>query len=335
MKSPQARGIRVALIAALSLALAACGAGRALTPPSAGPGAQATKPPITVRVSILPILESLPTYVADAQGYFAAQGIQIEYVPVASSAARDQLFAAGQLDAGVTDMVSTSLINRNGPLLVIVRFGRVASSTYPDYRILAGKDSGIHSVAGLRGVPIAVSQATVIQYVTERMLEAQGFQAGDIQEINIPNIGDRMSVLVSGKAKAATIPDPLASQAISGGAYVVMDDTQDPQLGNSELDFTKAFIDRHPQAVRGFLQATEEAVRDINGDKQKWIPLLESKNLLSPALAAKYILPDFPLASVPSEAQWADVIAWDKSKGILSRDVPYSSSVSAAYLPQP
>ena len=321
----------VVLLTTLSLTLASCGVGRL----AVGSGPQATKTPITIRVSTLPILESLPTYVADAQGYFTAQGIAVQYVPVASSAVRDQLFASGQLDAGITDMVSTALMNRNGPLLVVVRFGRVASSGYPDYRILAAKDSGIHSVADLRGVAIAVSQATVIQYVTERMLQNQGFQPADIQEVNIPSIADRMSVLVSGKAKAATIPDPLASLAISQGAYVILDDTQYPQLGNSELDFTKTFIDQHPEAVRGFLRATEQAVQDINGNKAKWIPLLVSKNLLSSSLAASYTLPDFPLASVPSQAQWEDVIAWEKSQGILSNDVPYATSVSAAYLPQP
>jgi len=328
------RCVRIALLFALNLALVACG----ILPgggPAGGAGSSATQAPITIRVSVLPILESLPTYVADSQGYFAAQGIRIQYVPVASSAARDQLFVSGQLDAGITDMVSTSLIDRNGPVLVVVRFGRVATSTYPDYRILVGKNSGIHSVAELKGVPIAVSQATVIQYVTERMLQQQGFGSGDIQEVNIPNISDRMAVLVSGRAEAATIPDPLASVAISQGAYAVLADTQYPQLGNSELDFTKKFIDQHPQAVRGFLKATEEAVRDINGDKPKWGPLLVSKNLLPTALVGQYTLPDFPLASVPSEAQWQDVIAWDKSKGLLTTDVPYSSSVSAAYLPQP
>ena len=335
MKFPQGRSTLIAVILTLNLALAACGAGQAGAPQVAGAGSQATQPPITIRVSILPILESLPTYVADSQGYFAAQGIRIQYVPVASSAARDQLFVSGQLDAGITDMVSTSLMNKNGPVLIIVRFGRVATSTYPDYRILAGKNSGIHSVADLRGVPIAVSQATVIQYVTERMLQKQGFRPEDIQEVNIPNISDRMAVLVSGRAGAATIPDPLASVAISQGAYAVLADSQYPELGNSELGFTKTFIDQHPEAVRGFLKATEEAVRDINGDKQKWIPLLVSKNLLSTALVGKYTLPDFPLASVPSEAQWQDVIAWEKSKGFLNTDVPYSSSVSAAYLPQP
>lgn len=333
MKFPRGRSIRTALILAASSFLAACAFGQAATPQGTGAAAQATRPPVTIRVSILPILESLPTYVADSQGYFAAQGVRIQYVPVASSAERDQLFVSGQLDAGITDMVSTALMNKNGPILIVVRFGRVATSTYPDYRILVGKDSGIRNVTQLRGVPIAVSQATVIQYVTERMLQAQGFRPEDIQEVNIPSISDRMAVLVSGKAEAATIPDPLASLAISQGAYAVLADTRYPQLGNSELDFTKAFIDQHPEAVRGFLKATEEAVRDINSDKQKWIPLLVSKKLLSPALQGKYDLPDFPLASVPSQAQWEDVIAWEKSKGFLSGDVPYSSSVSAAFLP--
>src|SRR6185295_19628413 len=101
-------------LAALSLALAACG-GATPVPPTNGA-------PVTIRVAMLPILDALPMYVALAQGYFAAENVNIEVVPVASAAERDQLMQAGSADAMVNDLVSTMFYNKDKTQIVVVRF---------------------------------------------------------------------------------------------------------------------------------------------------------------------------------------------------------------------
>ena len=45
-------------------------------------------------------------------------------------------------------------------------------------------------------------------------------------------------------------------------------------------------------------------------------------------------LPKFPTASVPSEAQIKDVLAWMMDKGLIKQEVPYSQLVDASYLPK-
>jgi ABC-type antimicrobial peptide transport system ATPase subunit len=62
---------------------------------------------VTIRVAVLPILDALPMYVALAQGYFAAQNINIEVLSVASAAERGQIMQAGQ--AGAMDKPFASL----------------------------------------------------------------------------------------------------------------------------------------------------------------------------------------------------------------------------------
>jgi NitT/TauT family transport system substrate-binding protein len=312
-----------ALVLLASVALGAC-----------SPAATSTPAPVTVRVSMMPILESLPTYIAEAQGYFADAGIAVQLVPVASAAERDQLIAAGQIDMGISDMVATALTNKSEPRLVIVRLGRSGSSQFATYRILAAASSAIYSVQDLRGAEIALSQATVIQYVTERMLQAEGLAPDEYSEVAVPSIADRMAVLASGKVAAATLPDPLASVAMQQGARVIVDDTKHTELGNSIFFATTEFLGQHPDAVRAFLVAIERAVNAINTDKASWIGLALEKKLIPAPLAETYLLPDFPAAGVPTRAQWEDVIAWTKERGLLSEDVPYDTSVNASYLPK-
>jgi NitT/TauT family transport system substrate-binding protein len=318
---------RFSLITALAVWLAACTGPATTAAPTTAPE------PVTVRIGVLPILDALPLYVADAQGQFAAQNVTVEFVPVASAAERDQLMQAGQIDAMINDLISTLFYNREATTIVIVRFARTATSTYPQYRILAGKDSGITDVAGLRGVEIAISQGTVIEYVTDRLLQAEGLTPDDIKVVAIPVITERLAALSNGTVKAATIPDPAALAAIAGGATVVVDDTRHPEYGNSVFSFSAAFVSEHPDAVKGFLAAYEQAVADINADKTRWNDTLLSHNLLSQALIGSYTLPDYPGASVPTEAQFTDVNDWAKGKGLITADVSYAESVNASFLP--
>src|SRR5512135_448097 len=92
------------IVLLLSVWLGACA-------PAGGSGA-AEDP--TLKIAVLPILDALPMYVAEAQGYFKDAGIKVEFVPVASAAERDQLMQAGQIDGMINDLVSTVFYNKAG-----------------------------------------------------------------------------------------------------------------------------------------------------------------------------------------------------------------------------
>lgn len=289
--------------------------------------------PVVVRVGVLPILDVLPIYVAEAQGYFP-QSIKVEVIPVASAAERDQLIAAGQLDAIVNDLVSVTLYNREKPQILVVRTARAATPSFPQFYILASPKSEIKEVKDLKGIEIGISEATIIQYVTERLLQAEGLKPEEIREIPVPRIADRMAALASGDLKAATLPDPMALLAMQQGARLIVDDSRHPHYSLSVYSFRKAFVQEHPEAVRGFLLGIEKGVKDINSDKARWANLLVEKKLVPPALTGSYTIPDFPLASVPGKDQWEDVVKWALEKGLIRSPLPYEESVKAEFLPR-
>ncbi len=313
----------LSLMVPLALALAACGGATPVGPSQ----------PVTVRFAMLPILDALPMFVAEASGYFDEANIDIEVVPVASAAERDQVMQAGQADAMVNDLISTMFYNQTETTIKIVRFARTATPEFAQYFILAGKDSGITDAQGLKGVEIAISDATTIDYITDRLLQAEGFAPADIKTVAIPNIRDRLTALGDGTVQAATMPDPAAAGAVAGGATVVLSDAAHPEYGNSVLSFSADFIESNPDAVRGFLAAWERAVTDINADKGKWDEILATNALLSEQLIGRYTLPDYPTAGVPTETQFADVNAWVKENGLLTTDLAYEESVDDSFLP--
>ena len=245
----------VIVLALFAVLLSACG--------GAAPAAQEDP---TLKIAVLPILDALPMYVADAQGYFKDAGIKVEFVPVASAAERDQVMQAGQADGMINDLISTVFYNKDGQKIAVVRLARNASPTDAEYSILAAKDSGITKPADLKGVEIGISQGTVIDYTTQRLLENAGLQAADIKTTNVPKIPDRLQLLAEGQLKAANLPEPFASLAEQSGAVRVVDDRSLPSVGTSEISFNVNTLKSKPETVKKFLAALEKATADVNAD---------------------------------------------------------------------
>jgi NitT/TauT family transport system substrate-binding protein len=214
-----------------------------------------------------------------------------------------------------------------------VRYALRPSEGYGHFFILASGQSGITMPAGLKNVEIGVSQGTVIEYVTERLLQAEGLSADEIKTIPVPKIPDRMALLASGELSAGTLPDPLGALAVQSGAVIVMDDSAHPEYGFSIYSFRKEVIDAHPEAITGFLAAVEEAIALINADPTQYTAILSEAKIVPPPLLNAYKVPPFPAAGVPTEAEWADALDWAKGKGMLDVEVSYADSVTDAYLP--
>lgn len=315
----------ISLVTSASLLLGACAPEQPTTE-------QPAEEP-TLRLALLPILDALPIHVAQEEGYFAEEGVNVEFIPVASAAERDQIIAAGQADGMINDLVSTLLYNQDSPQIRIVSYARTATPDFPQYRILAAGDSGISSVDDLKGVEIGISEASVIEYTTDRLLEAEGLTPDEIKKVAVPKIPDRLSLLESGELKAANLPDPYGSLALQSGAVLIVDDTKYPKYGNSVISFRTPVIEAYPETIRSFLRALDKAIEAVNADPTKYQDLLVEQKLIPAPLIGSYEIPPFPWGKVPSESQWEDVLAWAQDKGLVSTDISYSDSVTYSFLP--
>jgi NitT/TauT family transport system substrate-binding protein len=199
---------------------------------------------------------------------------------------------------------------------------------------VAAKDSGITRPEDLKGVEIGISEGTVIAYTTDRLLQHAGLTKDDIKTTNVPKIPDRLQLLSEGQMKAANMPEPFATLAEQSGAVRVIDDRSLPEIGTSEISFSVATLKAKPETIKKFLAAIEKATADVNSSPDKWNSLLTDKKLIAAPLIGKYQLPKFPTASVPSEAQIKDVLAWMTDKGLIKANVAYNKLVDASYLPK-
>ncbi len=286
-----------------------------------------------LRIGLLPILDAMPFFIAQENGYFTDEGIQVEAVNVNSALERDQMMQAGEIDGQINDLIATASFNRDETRIRVVATAFHATAESPQFRILAAPGSRIASPEDLAGVPIGGSENTIIEYVVERMLGQAGLLPDEIVLESVPAIPTRYEMLMSGDLQAAALPDPLAQAAIEAGAILVLDDTDYPQYSQSVISFRVDVLEEQPDAVRAFLRAWGRAVEELNSGTEAYRDLFVANVRVPESVRGTYTIPTFPLNRAPTEDEWADVVEWMLSKGLLDSALPYADSVTTDFLP--
>jgi len=285
-----------------------------------------------LKVALLPILDSLPFYVAETEGFFKELNIKVKAVSVGSAIERDQMMQSGAIDGMLNEIISTASFNRTGVTTKIVRVARKSYPDSPMFRILAAPDTKVKSATDLAGLPIGVANNTIIEYLTDRILVKEGLKPKQIVKRSTPSIPERYQLLMMGGIKAATLPEPLAKSAEVAGARVVVDDSKYPLYAVSVLTFSTKSITGKKDLIRGFIKAWDKAAGVINAQPEKYRTLLLEKVRLPKNIQASYAMPRYPRNEVPKRAQWDDVMKWMLEKRLLDKPVPYDTSVTSEFI---
>lgn len=295
-----------------------------------GAYAQETETP-TLRIGLLPVLNTLPFYVAQEEGFYEAEGVNVEIIPFDSAPNQQVAVSAGEVDGLNTDMIVAALLNEGGFGTTIVRADPPAGAFFA---IIAGAESGIETVDDLKGVEIAIGENTIIEYITTRLLRDAGFADDEIVYTSVPQIPVRLELLAQGQVQAATLPEPLTTLAtgLQGAALVLDDSTVD--FVPTVIAFRSEVIAEQPEAIAAFLRAYEQAVDAINQDPEAYREVLVSNINVPEPLRLTYPVPSFLPAFIPSEEQTAQVMDWMVERELLEEALAYEEFVTDEFLPE-
>ncbi|MCL4515788.1 MAG: MetQ/NlpA family ABC transporter substrate-binding protein [Firmicutes bacterium] len=278
-----------------------------------------------LKIGVLPIEDTLPFYVAEKEGYFASEGVSVELVPFSSAIERDTALRAGQTDGMITDLLAVIFMEKSGVPVAITSVALGETPREGRFAILAAPGSKIQSVADLKHVPIGISHNSIIEYVTDQLLLANGLSAPEISKLEIPKIPIRLDMLLNGKLQAATLPDPLAALAEARGARVIVSDTAPGPAGNLSqvvLAFQKRSISGKRAEIRKMYAAYRRAVEAVNARPGVYRELLIDKARVPEAIKETYPLPRYPLPKLPRKQDFDRVVKWMLEKKLI--DKPYA-----------
>ena len=280
-----------------------------------------------LRVALLPIIDSFPYHVAQQEGLFDQADIRVEGLSVSSAVNRDQLMQSGEIDGMLNELMTTANFNRQASQVKIVAVVRAADQTHPLFRILGAPGSTLQHPRDLAGVSIGISRNTIIEYVTDRLLQHSGVPSDAIRKTSVPSIPERYQLLLQGRLQAATLPDPLAQSAMASGAVLLIDDRAIAGVSLSVLSFADQALREKTSVVKRFLDAWNQAVERINANPDDYRPLLLQKIRIPQNVQNNYRIPPFAYRQVPNQAQWQDVMAWMVDRKLLDHPVEFSISV--------
>ena len=168
-----------------------------------------------------------PWRVAVEQGFFAAEGLNVEHhednPKGAAGRVEDfsQRWKESQLQKGALEVYPVcewGAIER----VQTLGGGKIIGldTTVRTGALMVAKDSTIQSPANLRNVPIAVTWHAGTFYAAIEVLEAAGVP---FDEIKLVHANDRLEALLGGTTQAAALMEPLVSRALAAGARKIAD----------------------------------------------------------------------------------------------------------------
>jgi NitT/TauT family transport system substrate-binding protein len=262
-----------------------------------GPSARATNGPdwATVTVSGRALLTNAPILIADAEGYFAAQRIRLEWAEMSQSTAQAiPVLAQGKLDvlAGALSSGMLNALASGAPIRVIADKGNhsvdhCAATALVLRRSLA--DSGkITSLAHLRGRRLSANDVGISGYFLERQLEAAGLTFDDVRLVKMP-YPSSVDALNSGAVDVASMPEPWLTLARDAG-HVILPYSKSvlPRLQSAVLMFGPSLLKDRPDVGRRFVLAYLQGVRQYAAGKtERNLDILAERLSMDRALLAR------------------------------------------------
>ncbi|HEX7587898.1 MAG TPA: ABC transporter substrate-binding protein [Anaerolineae bacterium] len=284
---------------------------------------------VKLKVLLLPYLSYAPLFIAQEEGYYNEQGLDVEFVRLADSATAIPSLAQGGLDVVGASLRAAALnaMLRGTKMRIVADKGHIDSKSCGYYSFIARRslvEAGeLQTAAQLKGRRLSniAGQASPEGYFVDKLLGSAGLTFDDAQVSAIP-LGAELEAMQQGALDLTVAGEPSATQFVQSGQGVKWMQVQQivPGFQFDVLIYGPNLEEKNPDAGRRFMVAYLKAVRQYNqGKTARNLDLLTKFTGLDRGLVANMCLP-----SVDSDAgidvnSVMEFQAWAVQKKFLDR----------------
>jgi NitT/TauT family transport system substrate-binding protein len=263
------------------------------------------------------------------QGFFKAEGLDVDFQPAQGGATVIPALLNGQLDVGGSNVVSVMIaISKGLPLQMIAAGTSTSDDPNEDFsRILVARNSPIKDWSGLAGKRIAVNTLKNINdVVIKGSMEKQGIDDSHVQfvEMGFPAMAP---AIARGQVDAGLLIEPFATQGIAQGLKEVARpySTLRPGLQIGTFVMTKDKIAKDPELVKAFRGGVQRTADAIVKDPDAFRAALPKIGGFDPSLASKVHLNQW---KVKTDQASIELIAGVMKKiGLMQGDIDLGTAV--------
>ena len=204
-----------------------------------------------------------PFYIAQEQGFFADEGLEVEFVLMEDVKTRMPALAAGRVDAAATTVDAVlSFYSDRRPF----RYLFAVDDSRGGDGIVA--HHSIRTVAGLQGRRIAFSEGSVSQFYLGVLLKEAGLSLADVETVNM-TAGDAGAAFVAGRVDAAVTWEPWLTRGNRAEhGHVLVDSSTSPGLITDVLVTTAKRLETRTADLQAFYRAWVRAVEWRRANEQ-------------------------------------------------------------------
>jgi NitT/TauT family transport system substrate-binding protein len=284
----------VAAVLALGLTAAACGAGGTASDPAASAPPTVAAGPTTLRVSYVPATTVLPLHVAQAQGYFARNNLNVTLTEAANISDIPATLGR-QFDLALG--TATDLIRAGAAGVDVVQAAGNTNSTKenPFVKLVVKADSGITDVSQLRGKTLGTPTLSgVIHAAVKYWAQQKGVNPADIGgvEAPTPNLPDQLK---AGRIDGVEALEPIASTMLKAGNVSIgapFDAIADTLATNFWLA-QGSWANKNRDVVARFVDALKQGQAYIESNPVESRKILQEYTKLPEAVASTVPLPTY------------------------------------------
>jgi NitT/TauT family transport system substrate-binding protein len=268
----------------------------ALTGPAAL--AQQKGAPTNLRLAIIPVTNYTPLTVARDKGWFAEEGLNVTWSPVAQGAVAVEAVYGGSVEFGGSSIFEPMVARGNGLDIMLAVPGTRIRPTPPDNSaLLVRAGDPINKAADLVGKKISAGLINSVNYVhMQWWLEKQGVDPKKVEFLEIP-FPQMPDALFQNRLDAVWAVEPfLTFMMKSGKARILALPYQDTMPGMDITGYVakESWLKANADVARRFKRVIERATDYLNQapkeERDSWVAKFTG---MKPEVAAAMTLPDF------------------------------------------
>ncbi|MGY3765482.1 ABC transporter substrate-binding protein [Vagococcus vulneris] len=270
------------------------------------------KKEMSLSFGAMPAVDSLPVYIADKEGFFKDEGLNLDLQSFKSPKDRDAALSSGHLDGANTDLIALSAY-RQGDLDV-----KIVSQSVGAFSVLTGNDS-VKTLSNLKGKKIGYIQKQAPEYFLAKAIAKDNMTLDDVEFEAVPQIPVRIELTKNQKIDATVVPEPFTTIGKTAGLKELANSSE-LNIQTTVFGFKGNVLEENQAAVKAFYRAYDKAVDFINEKSlDDYYDVLIEKVGFTEEIKGEVKLPKYTHAKQIDSKQVKEAFEWSKGQGIYTK----------------
>lgn len=264
---------------------------------------------LVLNFGVMPAVDSLPVYIAEKEGYFKEEGLELGLESFKSPKDRDAALTSGNLDGANTDLIAVSAYHQ-GDLDI-----KIVSQSIGTFSVLTSNPE-VKQLADLKGKTVGYMKNQAPTYFLDEALKKENLSINDINYEEVPQIPVRVELTIAQKLDATVVPEPFRTIGLANG-LTELANSNEMDIQTTVLGFSNEALTENKEAVEAFYKAYNKGVDYINSHEMAdYYDVLKDQIGFSDEIKDRVTLPKYVHAKQIDTKQVENALEWSKEQGI-------------------